>query len=73
MEINTINLQKNNEELSSQGARSQLLEGIKTAVVLSVSAVAFVTVLGLWFANTIEEKPQNPELNNNVEVEVETK
>lgn len=69
MEGNMINLQENNEEVSSREARSQLLEGIKMAAVLSVSAVAFVTALGLWFANTIEEKPQNPELNNNVEVE----
>jgi len=69
MEVNTINLQENNEELSSQEARSQLLEGIKTAAVLSVSAVAFVTGLGLWFANTIEEKPQYAETNNDVEVE----
>ncbi len=73
MEGNRINLQENNEELNSREARSQLLEAIKIAAVLSVSAVAFVTALGLWFANTIEEKPRNPELNNNVEVEVETK
>jgi hypothetical protein len=59
MEVNTINLQENNEELNFQEARSQLLEGIKMAAVLSVSAVAFVTALGLWFANTIEEKPRN--------------
>ncbi len=59
MEVNRINLQENNEELSSQEARSQLLEGIKIAAVLSVSAVAFVTALGLWFANTVKEKPQN--------------
>ena len=58
MEVNTIHLHENNEELSSQSARSQLLEAIKTAAVLSVSAVAFVTVLAVWFANTFEEKPQ---------------
>ena len=73
MEGNRINLQENNEEFNSQEARSQLLEAIKTAAAFSVSAVVFVTVLGLWFANTIEEKPRNPEFNKNVEVEVEKK
>ena len=81
MEVNRINLRENNEELNSQEARkalraasrTQLLEAVKTAAVLSVSAVAFVTALGLWFANTIEEKPQNQDLNSNVKVEVETK
>lgn len=59
MELNTMNLQENNEELSSQEARSQLLEAIKTAAVLSVSAVAFVTLLAVWFASTVKEKPRN--------------
>lgn len=65
MEINTINLDEKKEASSS--ARPELLEAMKTASVLALSAVAFVTVLAVWFASAFPEKSDRN--NNNAEVE----